>query len=153
MAFSIQRLPRLPLHGVLAGIAVAVALAALAGPTVLPDLFTEAASRHQAVEDSCRQNMGCWSEENLVAAQKACIPLIEAKAANGFKWTGGWLDSVFFNSHALSSDNFVLEYAGDAVLFRDAMGAWKPKSYYCSFDTRTGRITALRIVAGDNPDN
>jgi hypothetical protein len=153
MTFGLRRLPRLPLPGVLAGIGIAVVLAALAMPAVLPDWFAGAASRHRAVEAGCRQDMGCWSERNLVAAQAACVPLVEAKAPNGFEWSSGWLDSIFFASHALTADNSVLEYAGDSIRFRDAAGAWKPMSYYCSFDTKSRRITGVRIVPGDNPDN
>jgi len=148
-----RRTIRLGGRSALWGAGVAAALAIMAAPTLFPRSFEAASARHLTAEDGCRKDTACWSEENLVAAQKACMPLIEAKAIHGFKWTGGWLDSIFFNSHALSRDNSVLEYAGDAVLFRDSAGAWKPMSYYCSFDTMKRRITALRLVAGDNPDN
>jgi hypothetical protein len=153
MIFGILRLPRLSLHGVLAGIGAAAVLAVLVTPAMLPDLFADATARHQAVEDSCQHDMGCWSERNLVAAQAACVPLVEERAPRGFKWTSDWLESIFFASHALAPGNWVLEYAGDSIRFRDTAGAWKSMSYYCSFDTKSHRITGVRIVAGDNPDN
>ena len=97
-------------------------------------------------EAACRDDINCWGERHWEYASVHCGPLIQDLAAYQHEWDdGGYTPNRFKRATWSDKKAGRLIYAGNAIRFQNAFGAWRKASYACEYDSINER--AIRALA------
>ena len=73
-----------------------------------------------------------------------CVPVIEAHALHGVRWTDSWRESKFDRVYRDIPNNAV-RYEGSQVEFVNALGVWKQYGYDCIYDPINKRVIDVSV--------
>lgn len=124
---------------------------------VIVSLFSSDTSPSRGTSDSasarlsdsqCREDLKCWGERHMVAANVACRRPVESLAKYSARWTDGVLDLKFSHYRWKDKTAGVLTFIGDRLELQNGFGAWQPHVYECDYDPTLKTVLAARAQPG-----
>lgn len=136
----------------LAGAVAVLCCSAYAAPAqTAPEAQRPGAGQPAPAPSQC--DAGCV-RANTERAVQACVPRIEAEAANDFDWILRPLPSIFQQADQASATDHVVRYRGDSIRFQGANRDWTRITYECGYDVEARTVMFVHVRPGrlDRPE-
>ena len=104
------------------------------------------AENKAGAEKACRQDLQCWGEKHLTAANIECPHPIERLAKYDHEWTDGLLERKLDRWRWDDRGAGTLSYTGDKLKLQNGFGAWQRVVYWCHFDP-AGKVVRVSVHA------
>jgi hypothetical protein len=98
-----------------------------------------------ATEALCRQNLRCWAEKHIAAANKQCSPSLEKTLSSNWRWTNG-SKPKFYRFRWDVEERGIVAYLGDRIEVQDQSGAFRERAYVCDFDPISHSVESIGIL-------